>query len=135
MAIFSKLGNYKNFGLFIMRLGLGIMFVWHGYPKLLGGPKTWSQVGSATSYVGIHFLPVVWGLAAALVETIGGIFLIIGYSFRLVCLLLLVNLLVAAAMELKTGAGLMGAAHAIEDAVVFAGLIFVGPGKYSVDKK
>jgi putative oxidoreductase len=135
MAIFSKLGNYKNFGLLIIRAGLGIMFVWHGYPKLLGGEKTWVQVGGATRYVGIHFLPVIWGLAAALVETIGGIFLVIGYSFRLVCLLLLINLLVAAAMELKTGAGLMGAAHAIEDAVVFAGLIFVGPGKYSVDKK
>lgn len=135
MALFSKLGNYKNFGLFIIRVGLGIMFIYHGYPKLIGGPHKWTQIGTATKYVGVHFWPMVWGLASALVETIGGIFLAIGYSFRLVCLLLLINLVVAAAMHIKTGGGLAEAAHAIEDAIVFAGLIFVGPGKYSVDKK
>jgi putative oxidoreductase len=31
--------------------------------------------------------------------------------------------------------GMDGAAHAIEDAVMFAGLLFVGPGRFSVDKK
>jgi putative oxidoreductase len=36
---------------------------------------------------------------------------------------------------LGEGQGIGGAAEAIEDAIVFAGLIFVGPGKYSVDKR
>jgi putative oxidoreductase len=38
-------------------------------------------------------------------------------------------------MHFGVGDGLKGAAHAIEDAVMFAGLFFIGPGKYSVDKK
>jgi len=135
MALFSNLGNYKNFGLLVIRVGLGIMFIYHGYPKLGGGVTTWEHLGSATKYVGIHFWPVFWGLACAATETFGGFLLLIGLAFRPVCLLLLINLLVAAAMTFGKGEGMDGAAHAIEDAVMFAGLLFVGPGRFSVDKK
>ena len=134
MALFSNLGNYRNFGLLIIRVGLGIMFIYHGLPKLSGGPDTWKSVGAATKCVGITFLPVVWGFLAAVVETVGGFLLVIGLAFRPVCLLLVFNLLVAAIFTFK-GEGLMGASHAIEDAIMFAGLLFVGPGKFSVDKK
>lgn len=135
MAYFGKLGNYKNFGLLIIRVGLGIMFIWHGYPKLAGGPKMWEMIGSNTKYVGITFLPVFWGLMSAVVETFGGFLLIIGWAFRPVCLLLLINLVVAACFHMGSGQGLQMAAHAIEDAIVFFGLMFIGPGVYSVDKK
>lgn len=135
MAILSNLGNYKNMGLLIMRVGLGVMFVYHGYPKVLGGPDEWAKVGASTKYVGIHFLPTFWGFMAACSETFGGFLLVIGLAFRPVCLLLICTLVVAALMHLGTGGGLELAAHAIEDAVVFAGLLFVGPGRYSVDGK
>ncbi len=135
MAAFEGLSNYKNFGLLITRVGLGVMFIYHGYPMLGGGPKEWHEVGTATSYVGIHFWPTVWGLLCAATETFGGFLLIIGLAFRPVCLLLMITLIVAAATHLGKGEGLDGAAHAIEDAVVFAGLLFVGPGRNSVDKK
>lgn len=134
MAAFSNLGNYKNFGLLIIRIGLGIMFIYHGFPKLEGGVKTWTNLGHATSAVGIHVWPMVWGLLSACVETFGGFLVIIGLLFRPVCLLLMINLIVAALFSYHQG-GLMDASHAIEDAVMFAGLLFVGPGKYSVDKK
>src|SRR6185312_14286189 len=118
MALFSGLGNYKNFGLLIIRIGLGIMFIYHGYPKITGGPQKWEQVGVATNYIGIHFLPTVWGLLAALTETVGGFLLIIGLAFRPVCLLLTITLTVAACKMFKTG-GLGDATEAIEDMVVF----------------
>jgi putative oxidoreductase len=133
--MFGNLGNYKNFGLLIIRIGLGIMFIFHGLPKLMGGEKEWRELGSATRYVGIHFLPVLWGLLCAVVETFGGFLLIPGLAFRPVCLLLLINLLVATASQLGQGGGVMDASHAIEDAIMFAGLLFVGPGRYSVDRK
>jgi len=86
--------------------------------------------------VGIHFWPVVWGLLCALTETVGGFLLIIGLAFRPACLFLLINMIVAALSSLHGPEGsLMNAAHAIEDAIMFAGLLFVGPGKYSLDKK
>ena len=131
----SKLGNYKNFGLLVIRVGLGIMFIYHGHPKLGGGVKMWEALGNSTKYVGIHFWPVMWGLLSAVVETFGGFLLVIGLAFRPVCLLLMINLIVAATSQYGSGGGLDGAAHAIEDAIVFAGLIFVGPGRFSVDKK
>jgi putative oxidoreductase len=130
----SNLGKYRNTGLLITRVGLGIMFLYHGYPLVLGGPTKWAAIGSATRYSGIHFFPTFWGFMAACSETFGGFLLVIGLAFRPVCLLLLITLTVAALMHLAT-TGLQDASHAIEDAVVFAGLLFVGPGRYSVDKK
>lgn len=135
MALFGNLGNYKNFGLLIIRAGLGVMFIYHGFPLLGGGVKRWEELGSATRYVGIHFWPVAWGLLAVAAETFGGFLLIIGLAFRPVCLLLLIAMIVAAMFHLGKGQGVSEASHAIEDAIMFAGLIFLGPGKYSVDKK
>jgi len=135
MALFSNLGTYKNFGLLIIRVGLGVMFIYHGLPKLMGGPREWAELGSATKYIGIHTWPMFFGFMSVVTETFGGFLVILGLLFRPVCLLLLINLVVAAAMQLGKGAGLDGAAHAIEDAVMFAGLFFVGPGRTSIDKK
>jgi len=135
VALFSNLNNYKNFGLLIIRIGLGAMFIYHGLPKLTGGEKVWIQLGNSTKYIGIHFWPAVWGLLCAIVETFGGFLFLIGLEFRIVCLLLIINMAVAAASQYLGGGGLSDAAHAIEDAVTFAGLLFVGPGRYSVDKK
>lgn len=135
MAYLSGLNKYKDFGLLVIRVGLGAMFIYHGYPKLMGGKEMWTGLGSSTKYVGITFLPMMWGLLAALTEVVGGLLIILGLAFRPACLLLLINMIVAAATHFGKGDGLDGAAHAIEDAVVFAGLFFIGPGRCSVDKK
>lgn len=39
MALLASLGKYRNTGLLIIRIGLGVMMMLHGYPKLLGGPE------------------------------------------------------------------------------------------------
>ncbi|RVU01382.1 DoxX family protein [Mucilaginibacter limnophilus] len=135
MALFSSLGKYKNFGLLLTRLGLGVMFIWHGYPKLMGGPQMWEQLGMSMQNFGINFLPTMWGFLSAITESFGGLLILIGFAFRPACIFLTINLIVAAVMHLSKGDGVMGASHAIEVAFVFAGLLFVGPGRYSVDKK
>lgn len=135
MAVLSSLGKYKDLGLLIIRIGLGFMFIMHGYPKLLGGPERWEGIGGAMGAIGITFLPVIWGLAAALTEAVGGLFFLLGLFFRPVSLLLAFTMLVAALFHLGKGDGLMGSAHSIEIGIVFLGLAFVGPGKYSVDKR
>lgn len=118
-----------------MRVGLGIMFMLHGYPKLLGGPEMWTNVGGAMKYRGITFVPAAWGLAAAAAETFGGFLILIGLAFRPVCIILLFTMIVAAAMHLSTSDNYMDGAHAIEVGFVFFGLAFLGPGRYSIDKK
>jgi putative oxidoreductase len=135
MALFSNLGKYKNTGLLIIRVGLGIMFMFHGYPKLLGGTESWTAMGNAMKFTGISFYPAVWGLLAAVTETFGGVLILLGLAFRPASILLAVTMIVASIMHLKSGDGLGGASHAIEAAIVFIGLTFIGPGKYSVDKK
>ncbi|MFB2120312.1 DoxX family protein [Parapedobacter sp. 2B3] len=135
MAALSSLSKFKNTGLLLIRIGLGIMFVMHGYPKLLGGPDRWEGVGSAMGNIGITFLPMFWGLLAALAETVGGVCFLLGLFFRPVAIALAFTMLIAALSHLGRGDGLMGASHAIEIGVVFLGLAFVGPGKYSVDKR
>lgn len=135
MAILGNLGNYKNFGLLVMRVGLGVMFVCHGLPKIEGGPKMWESIGQSMGVAGIHFLPTFWGFLSAAIEAVGGALLILGLVFRPVCLFLIFNLTIAALTHFSKGQSLMGASHAIEDAITFLGLLFVGPGKYSVDKK
>ena len=135
MAIFDSLSKYRNTGLLIIRIGLGTMFMLHGYPKLLGGPEQWESIGGAMKNLGITFAPAVWGLMAGLTETFGGFLILLGLAFRPVCMLLTFNLLVAALMHLKSGEDFMAASQAIETGFMFLGLIFIGPGKYSVDKK
>ncbi|PST84993.1 DoxX family protein [Pedobacter yulinensis] len=135
MAIFDSLGKYRNTGLLLLRAGIGIMFMVHGLPKLMGGPEMWAQVGGAMKVVGIDFAPTFWGLLAAIAEGIGGFLLLIGLFFRPAAIALAFTMIIAAAMHLSNGDGMNGASHAIESAIVFIGLIFIGPGKYSVDKK
>ena len=128
------LGKYKDLGLFLLRVGIGVMFLFHGTPKLLGGPDKWSSIGTAMQYLGIHAVPVVWGFAAAASEFFGGVFLILGLFFRPACFFLAVTMAVAASMHLGRGEGLMTASHAIENGIFFLGLLFIGPGRYSIDK-
>ena len=135
MALLASLGKYRNTGIVIIRLGLGIMFIIHGYPKLLGGPEQWEMIGGSMKYLGITVFPVAWGLLAGLAETFGGFLILIGLAFRPACILLALTMTVAATMHLSNGDGLVTASHAIEVGIVFFGLAFIGPGRYSVDKK
>ncbi|GGI28930.1 DoxX family protein [Pedobacter mendelii] len=135
MAILDNLGKYRNTGLLLLRVGLGIMFIIHGFPKLAGGPDGWTGLGGSMKVVGVDFLPTFWGFMAAVTETFGGFLLIVGLFFRPACILLIFTMIIAALVHFSKGDGLQGASHAIELAIVFLGLIFIGPGKYSVDKK
>ena len=133
--ILSGLKNYTNAGLLFLRIGIGVMMIFHGYPKMLGGPEKWEKLGLAMSFIGINFYPIVWGFMAAFAETVGGLFIIIGFAFRPSALLLFFTMLVASIMHIKNGDGIGEASHAIELAAVFFGLLFIGAGKFSVDKK
>jgi len=130
---FAFLSRYRDFGLLLIRLGLGVMYIYHGLPKLAGGPELWAKLGRATAYLGMEFAPGFWGFMAAFSEVFGGVFLILGFLFRPACLLLLATMTVAAAMHLGKGEGLQAASHAIENGIVFLALLFVGPGRLSLD--
>lgn len=134
MPLFTKLSKYNNTALLLLRIGLGIMMMLHGYPKLAGGTERWTKLGASMGNLGIHFAPLAWGFMAAITESIGGLFLLLGLFFRPVALLLMFTMIVAAAKHLSAGETIMDASHAIELGVVFLAMFIMGPGKYSTDK-
>jgi putative oxidoreductase len=133
--ILNFLNKHKDVGLLILRLGFGAMFIYHGLPKMLGGSQSWEHLGTAMANFGITFLPSFWGFMAAFSELVGGICIILGFFFRPACFLLAFTMATGAFMHLAAGDGLLRASHAIEDGIVFFSLIFIGPGKYSVDAR
>ena len=105
--------RHRDSGLLILRIGIGGMFIFHGYGKLFGGLSVWAKLGASMSYVGIDFAPTFFGFMAAVAEFGGGICLISGFFFREACFLLLCTMIVAASKHLGKGDGLRGASHAM----------------------
>jgi len=111
------------------------MFILHGYPKMFGGPEKWTEVGGAMQYLGIDFAPMFFGFMAGVIEFFGGIFLIGGLFFTPTVLCLFFVMLVATAKHVGATDGFANISHSVEIAIVFLSLLFIGPGKYSLDKK
>lgn len=130
-----KRWKFRNLGLLILRIGLGVMFILHGYPKMFGGPEVWTEVGTAAQYVGLDFAPMFFGFMAGVTEFFGGIFLILGLFFSPSVIFLMIVMIVATFKHLKTGDGFGHYSHSIEMAIVFLSLFFMGPGKLSLDHK
>lgn len=134
------LGNSKDAGLLILRLGVGLsMMIFHGLGKIKGGPEVWEKIGGNMGNLGIDFFPVFWGFMAAFSEFFGSFFLIVGFFFKPATVLLAFTMLVASIVHLSLpagaeNAGWKGASHAIELLTVYVALFFIGPGKYRIFK-
>ena len=128
----TKSENWRDIGLLILRLGVGVMFMVHGIPILVGGPEFWAKVGSAVGHFGIHFQPTAWGFLAALSQSGGGLLMILGLFFRPAMAFMFITMTVAATHHLTAGDGIQIASHAIEAGTLFLSLIFIGPGKYTL---
>lgn len=135
MLALKFLGKFRDLGLLILRVGLGVSFIVHGSQKMFGGPEMWTQLGGAIGNWGMTYYPVFWGFMAAFAEFAGGFLFILGFMFRPAAILLTITMAVATTMHLKTGDGYNVYSHALELCCVFAGLIFVGPGRFSVDRE
>ncbi len=126
---------FTDAGLLILRLGIGVIFLFHGGPKILGGPERWEQLGMAMSNIGIDFMPVFWGFMAACSEFFGAICLILGLAFRPACGLMAFTMVIATIMHLTLGDSFTVFSHPLKALVVFVSLFIAGPGKYAIDEK
>ncbi len=141
--MWAILSRNRDAGLLFLRILLGAVFLWvHGVPNLLGEEvlSRWEFMGKQIGLWGITWpAPKFWGFLAMLTQTGGVLLFIFGLLFRPSCLLLAIVMAVAATHEFaaqKTfSASLREASHAIELGIVFLSMIFIGPGKYSIDRE
>ena len=119
----------------LLRIGIGIMFMVHGFAKISGGPSHWVKLGQTMANTAIYFYPEFWGFLASFAEFFGGFLLLSGLFFRPVMLMLCIHITIACLKHYKSGDTIEAASHAIEMWFVFLCLLFIGPGKYSLDNK
>lgn len=128
-------GKQTELGILILRIGIGLIFIGHGFPKLMGGPERWESVGSAMSYLGIDSLHVVFGFLAGAAELFGGIFLVLGLYTLPTLIVLLITMIVAFTQQFFSGADYPAIAYPLTMTTVLIALFFTGPGKRSMDDK
>jgi putative oxidoreductase len=131
MLFFSSF-HTPDIGLLVLRVGIGILFLFHGYPKLRGGTGTWLWLGSQLQMFGMYSMPVVFGCIAACVEFFGGLSLITGIGMQLATFLLAIQMVVATCYHINKGDGFMLYSHALSLVVVFVALHLMGPGAYTL---
>ena len=129
----SFLDRYRDHGLLIMRVGVGAVFMMHGWPKITGGVEMWTGLGGAVGVFGIGFAPAFWGFMAAASEFFGGLLLALGLLSRPAAFFMLCTMIVASGMHISGGDGFARYSHPLKLVFVFAGLLLAGPGKYSID--
>jgi len=134
--MWSALDRYRDVGLLLLRVGIGLSYVGYGVPKLVGGPATWEELGQAMRYVGVTFAPAAWGFLAAVSETCGGLALVVGGLARPASFFLVCTMIVATIQHYGRGDGYAGGAfHSIEMGLVCLSLLIMGPGRYSLDEQ
>jgi putative oxidoreductase len=123
------LSSFQPLGLLILRVALGVIFLTHGYPKL---------TRPATEMQGMfvqHGLPAQLVYVAGVLETFGGVLLILGLFARPAALLLAIEMGVAIA-KVHAGHGIM-ALHEYEFPLALGtaclALASVGAGVVSAD--
>jgi putative oxidoreductase len=82
----------QSWGLTILRIVVGFVFLMHGYQKLF--KMGFHGVGGMFAHWGIP-LPFVFSVVVTLVEFVGGILLIAGIATRAAAALLVIDMLVA----------------------------------------
>jgi len=87
-----------DIGLLVLRVGIGLTYLYYGYPKITGGVERWTELGHAMGVFGITFLPAFWGFMSAVSEFCGAIAVISGVLMRPFCVLMMITMIVASGL-------------------------------------
>ena len=132
--MFDSQNRKMNFGLLIMRLGLTAVLFLHALPKLFAGAHSWKSVGTSLSFINIGLPPMVFGFAILFLEALGAVSFVFGYLFRAACTILFILFGLYFFNYFQIGYNTL-MLWSLGLAAVFLGLIYVGPGRYSIAVK
>jgi putative oxidoreductase len=129
----ASVGTAADLGPLLIRLGVGSVFAVHGWQTFDGGV---SNFAGFLDSLGVPFPELVAWLQV-IAEGVGGVLIVVGLLTRLVTLPLIANM-VGAILLVKVDVGFVvpDATGAELDVALLAGLLgllFIGPGRYSVD--
>ena len=122
--------NLRSWGLTLLRLVVGVIFIMHGWQKLSMG---FHNVAGFLGALGIP-LPTLAAVVLTIVELLGGIALILGVLTRYVAALLAIDMLVALILVHIKGGFFVpnGVEFPLLLLVANLNLILAGPGALSV---
>ena len=123
--------TYINFGILVLRLGLGMSMAYHGYLKFLSGAAGLYKVGAMLGALGLPGYFEFFGAIAAICEFLGGILVVFGLFTRLGAFLLAGVLFTATILHLD--AGFFSWDYSSQMAFAALAIFFMGGGRYSVD--
>ena len=136
MAV-PRLGQWfekQDFGLLLFRVFLGACLTVHGVCSLRSGMAL-KHLGEAAIAIGLPFSGVFWGIVAALLLIVCGVFTILGFYFRCAMATILTMGLIAAWKRFSF-AFFFASPCAPSALMIFVGLafLFIGSGRFSVKK-
>lgn len=130
-SLIKALSNQAGLGLALIRIMMGIVLVYHGYLKI-------TKLGWAVGFFGKVGIPIpsVSGPFITLLETVGGLALIVGLFTRYLGILYAIQFVVAAYLQWFFFSKGYGGAE-LELMLLFAGVLLAtnGGGAYSLDRK
>src|SRR3989344_6451101 len=120
---------FSDWGILALRLALGLILVVHGWPKIK------NLRGTAGNFETMGFKPgIFWGTIVALLEFVGGLFVLAGLFTQLVSLFVALEFLIIL-LKLKRGSSFAGGYEF--DLLILASalsLAMLGSGAFSLDQ-
>ena len=133
MPALQFLGRFRETGLLLLRVSVGLIFIIILGP-VLWNPASWERIGAAMRHLDFHSHFKFWGIVRALLGCVGGVLMVLGLFFRIGVLFALIVTLVHLVALWSARGGLYARLPAFEMSILLVALLLVGPGKYSVDK-
>jgi putative oxidoreductase len=130
----SSSSRVADLGPLLMRVGIGAAFAYHGWLKFDGGVANYAGFLDSLNVP----LPELVAWLQIIAEGIGGLLLIVGLLTRFVTLPL-IGIMIGAIVLVKADLGFIvsdGSPGFSYETVLLAGLLgllFIGPGRYSLD--
>lgn len=121
----------KDFGLLVIRVIIGAIFLVHGYQKLQG-------MDGVVGFFGMLGFAPFMAYIVAWVEFLGGVSLIIGYGSKVASFLLALTM-ITALIKVHAANGFSVGNNGYEFVLalfaVSVGLLYTGPGRYSLGSR
>lgn len=132
---FAEWFKKENFGLLLLRFCLGVCLIIYSIYCFMKGFNTLGGLGKHAVEVGFPFGSSFWGIVAAFNFMWAGLFVILGFYFRLATFILFLMGMIGIGSDLSLSAFFMPPFSINSFLVILAlCLTFIGPGKFSVNK-